>query len=56
MTDYLTHSRLNHKFKNNFDLTNFAIKLAKTAILEEKPKQLGEILRDLEALPNVEEK
>lgn len=56
MVDYLTHERLNHKFKNNFDLTNFAIKLAKTSVAEGSPKYLGEVVKELEDLSDIEEK
>lgn len=56
MVDYLTHERLNHKFRNNFDLTNFAIKFAKTSVSEGDPKYLGQVIKELEALPDIEEK
>lgn len=56
MVDFLTHDRLNHKFQNNFDLTNFAIRMAKQCILEGSPKTLTQILKELEELPNIEEK
>jgi len=56
MTEFLTHDRLNHKFQNNFDLTNFAIGMAKQSITEGEPKALTQILKDLENLPDIEEK
>jgi hypothetical protein len=56
MVDYLTHERLNHKFRNNFDLTNYAINFAKRSVVEGAPKYLAEVLRVLEALPDIEEK
>ena len=54
MIEYLTHERLNHKFKNNFDLTNYAIDYAKKSILEQNPKSLNLVLKELEELPDVE--
>ena len=54
MIDYLTHERLNHKFRNNFDLTNYAIKYAKKAVAEGSPKYLGQVIRELEELPDIE--
>lgn len=53
MVDYLTHERLNHKFQSNFDLTNYAIKIAKTSVTDNSPKSLGDILKDLEVLPDI---
>jgi hypothetical protein len=55
MLDHFTHERLNHKFHNNFDLTNYAINIAKRSIIEGVPITLGEVLKDLEALPDIEE-
>ena len=54
MTEYLTHQRLNKKFQNNFDLTNFAIKSSEQAIADGAPKSLGDILVELENLPDIE--
>lgn len=54
MMDYLTHERLNHKFRNNFDLTNYAIKYAKKSVAEGSPKYLGQVIKELEELPNIE--
>ena len=50
---YLTHERLNHKFNSNFDLVNYAVKLARIHIEEESPKHLNEIVEELELLPNL---
>ena len=51
---YFTHERLNNKFQNNFDLTNYAIKLAKLNIKEGEQKSLGQIMKELEDLPDIE--
>ncbi|MFA5249976.1 MAG: hypothetical protein WC371_01010 [Parachlamydiales bacterium] len=50
---YLTHERLNHKFVSNFDLINYAIKLARLHIHEQMPKHLTEIIEELELLPEL---
>ena len=50
---HLTHERLNHKFNSNFDLVNYAIKLARLHIEEETPMHLSEIVEELELLPNL---
>ncbi len=50
---FYTHERLNNKFNSNFDLVNYAIKLARIHILEETPKHLSEIIEELEQLPNL---
>ena len=40
----LTNSALKQKFKNNFDLCNFAINIARNIILSGVQTSLGEIL------------
>jgi hypothetical protein len=55
MLDYFTHERLNHKFQNNFDLTNYAINFAKKSMTQGTPVGLEEVLTELETLPDIEE-
>jgi hypothetical protein len=46
--DPLTTERIRKKFKNNFDLCNFAINIARNMILASTPATLAEILRQVE--------
>ncbi len=50
---YLTYERLRNKFNSNFDLVNYAIKLARLHIAEENPKHVNEIIDELEMLPDL---
>ncbi len=49
---YLTNERLRHKFKNNFDLANYGIKLAKEKIEHEQSATLNQIMQELIKLPD----
>jgi hypothetical protein len=42
--DSLTTEKLRKKFKNNFDLCNFAINVARNSILAGQQATLGELL------------
>ena len=55
MSEHLTHQRLDDKFENNFDLTNFAIKSAKKSIADGEPQTLDSVLVELENLPDIEQ-
>lgn len=44
----LTTERLRKKFKNNFDLCNFSINIARTIIMSGTPSTLGGILEAIE--------
>ena len=46
--NYLTTSNLKNVFKNNFDLANYAIDLAKKHIENEDPKTLTQIMIELD--------
>ena len=46
--DQLTTERIRKKFKNNFDLCNFAINIARNIILSGTPATLEDILRNVE--------
>ncbi len=46
--DSLTTERLRKKFKNNFDLCNFSINIARNIILSGTQSTLGEILEAIE--------
>ncbi|MBF8262528.1 MAG: hypothetical protein HW387_193 [Parachlamydiales bacterium] len=46
--DPLTTERIRKKFKNNFDLCNFAINIGRNMILASTPATLGEILATVE--------
>lgn len=48
INDLLTTERIRKKFKNNFDLCNFAINIARNMILAATPATLGEILENVE--------
>ncbi len=52
--EFLTRERLNNKFKSDFDLTNYAIKIARLHIQEQDPKGLTQIIKELEGLPELE--
>lgn len=52
--EYLTHERFCNKFKNNFDLVNYAIRLSKLKIEEGGITSLKQILGELEDLPELE--
>ena len=46
--DQLTTEQIRKKFKNNFDLCNFAINIARNMILSGNPATLDEILLNVE--------
>lgn len=48
ITDLLTTEKIRKKFKNNFDLCNFSINIARNAILAGIPANLGEVLRTVD--------
>lgn len=48
-SDSLTTEKIRKKFKNNFDLCNFSIAVARNLILSGTPKSLGDILDEIEA-------
>jgi hypothetical protein len=52
--EYFTRERLNNKFKSDFDLTNYAIKIARLHIQEQDSKSLTQIIKELEGLPELE--
>jgi len=52
--NYFTNERFKEKFKNNFDLVNFSIDIAKEKIKEEKKISLSYLLKELEKLPDIE--
>lgn len=52
--NYFTNERFKNKFKSNFDLVNYAIKISKAAVEgSEEVKSLSEILQELEGLPDI---
>jgi len=46
--DPLTTEQIRKKFKNNFDLCNFSINIARNMILAGTPATLDEILHNIE--------
>lgn len=48
MSDSLTTERIRKKFKNNFDLCNFAINIARNIIMSGTQSSLDEILEVIE--------
>jgi hypothetical protein len=46
--DPLTTEQIRKKFRNNFDLCNFAINIARNLILSGTPASLAEILETVE--------
>jgi hypothetical protein len=48
INDPLTTEQIRKKFKNNFDLCNFAINIARNVILAGSPANLDEILKTVE--------
>ena len=46
--DQLTTEQIRKKFKNNFDLCNFAINIARNIILSGTPMSLEDILKNVE--------
>ena len=49
MTEPLTTERIRKKFKNNFDLCNFSIEIARNMLLSGTHATLDEILKAIEA-------
>ena len=45
MSKALTTEKLRKKFKNNFDLCNFAINIARSLIMSENQMTLGQMLQ-----------
>jgi hypothetical protein len=54
MRDQLTTEQIRKKFKNNFDLCNFSIQIARNMILSGRQASLDEILRTIEERADVE--
>ncbi|MBU6383820.1 MAG: hypothetical protein KGR16_05845 [Verrucomicrobia bacterium] len=48
MSDALTTESLRKKFKNNFDLCNFSISIARAILMGGTPATLDEILHQIE--------
>jgi hypothetical protein len=48
MSDQLTSERIRKKFKNNFDLCNFSINIARNMIMSGSHATLEEILEEIE--------
>ena len=48
MSDSLTTERIRKKFKNNFDLCNFSINIARNIIMGGTQATLGELLAIIE--------
>lgn len=48
ITDPLTTEKIRKLFKNNFDLCNYAIEIARNMIREATPASLGEILENVQ--------
>ncbi|EKE07948.1 MAG: hypothetical protein ACD_17C00434G0002 [uncultured bacterium] len=48
MVDELTTESLRKKFKNNFDLCNFSIAIARNILMSGQPATLKEILREID--------
>ncbi len=48
MTEQLTTERIRKKFKNNFDLCNFSINIARNIIMSGTQATLGELLAIIE--------
>lgn len=53
MMDILTNEKFRNKFKNNFDLVNYAIEHAN---VDSRTKSLQELMKELEQLPDIEKK
>lgn len=50
--DYLTNERLKNKFASFFELSNYAIQIAKERIMKEEKVTLGDVINDLTNLPD----
>lgn len=50
--EFLTNERLKNKFRSFFDLSNYAIHLAKEKIIKEEKVTLSDIVEDLVKLPD----
>ena len=53
--EYLTNERLRGKFDNNFDLSNYAISLARDYMEKEEPRDLKQIMDELVVVVNSKE-
>jgi len=56
MRDQLTTERIRKKFKNNFDLCNFSINIARNMILSGNYASLNEILDAIEERADAEKR
>lgn len=54
MSDQMTTERIRKKFKNNFDLCNFSINIARNMILSGNHATLDEILTAIEERADAE--
>lgn len=46
-TQFLTNERLKGRFKNNFEMINVSIQMAKEHIRASTPKSVGELIEEL---------
>lgn len=53
MNEQLTTERVRKKFKNNFDLCNFSINIARNVIMNGNPATLSELLQIIEERADV---
>ncbi len=54
MSDQLTSERIRKKFKNNFDLCNFSINIARNMIMSGSQATLDQILESVEERADAE--
>ncbi len=47
VAQFLTNERLKGRFKNNFEMINIAIQMAKEHIRASTPKSVGELIEEL---------
>ena len=51
---FYTNQRLRHKFKNNFDLANYGIELARSYMREGQPHSLKQLINELAQLSDIQ--
>ena len=54
-TEFYTNQRLRNKFRNNFDLANYGIEIARSYMREGQPHSLKQLVNELAQLSDIQE-
>lgn len=52
---FYTNERLKKKFRNNFDLANYSIEIARSYMREGNPRSLKKLIEELSQLSDIQE-